>query len=152
MNERGDEDLVTRFFAYSDGIENYKDNPRDFLFEYVKNKNIECKKDKNIVSVYRKRFFETMNAVDILFEAGFKKSTKENTTKNSRFEAIAIGTYLAMQEDRTITIRKPDTAWAYKTEFLNVCRADGANAKKKLIRRIEYVKCGLLGLPFPGEG
>lgn len=149
LNERGDEDLVTRFFAYSDGLENYKDNPRDFLFDYVKNKNIECERNKKLILEYRTRFLNTMNAVDLLFEAGFKKSKTENTTKNSRFEAIAIGTYLALQENEMILSKKPDTTWAYKSEFLSVCRADGANAKKKLIRRIEYVKCGLLGLPFP---
>src|SRR5207248_11598454 len=34
-NLREGEELVTRFFAYGDGLEGYKDRPSDFLFEYA---------------------------------------------------------------------------------------------------------------------
>ena len=34
------EELVTRFFAYSDGLEGYRDRPSDFLFQYAKRMNV----------------------------------------------------------------------------------------------------------------
>ena len=36
LNEREREELVARFFAYSDGLEGYKDRPSEFIFNYVK--------------------------------------------------------------------------------------------------------------------
>ncbi|MCX5197061.1 DUF262 domain-containing protein [Streptomyces sp. NBC_00249] len=35
-DERGYEELVTRFFAYGDGLNKYRDRPSDFIFDYVK--------------------------------------------------------------------------------------------------------------------
>ena len=35
-NERENEELVIRFFAYGDGLEGYKDRPSEFLFKYAK--------------------------------------------------------------------------------------------------------------------
>lgn len=37
--ERGRDELVTRFFAYGDGLDGYKDRPAEFLFNYVKRMN-----------------------------------------------------------------------------------------------------------------
>lgn len=39
LNEREREELVARFFAYSDGLEDYKDRPAEFVFKYVKKMN-----------------------------------------------------------------------------------------------------------------
>ena len=36
QREREREELVTRFFAYSDGLDGYKDRPAEFVFKYVK--------------------------------------------------------------------------------------------------------------------
>ena len=143
-NERVDEDLVTRFFFFFFRFDGYRDNPKEFLFDYVKIKNEECKSDNAIIAIYKTRFIETMNAVDELFEFGFRKKKTDQTTRNSRFEALSVGTYLALKEDRYLLSRKINTSWAYSGEFNNICRSDGANAKKKLIGRIEFVRKNLL--------
>ncbi|MDS9590067.1 MULTISPECIES: DUF262 domain-containing protein [Pseudomonas] len=36
LNEREREELVTRFFAYGDGLEGYKDRPAEFIFQICK--------------------------------------------------------------------------------------------------------------------
>ena len=38
-NQRAREELVTRFFAYGDGLENYHDKVSPFLFDYAKRMN-----------------------------------------------------------------------------------------------------------------
>jgi len=39
VKEREREELVTRFFAYGDGLEGYRDRPAEFLFNYTKRMN-----------------------------------------------------------------------------------------------------------------
>ena len=48
------EELVTRFFAYGDGLEDYRDRPSDFLFRYAKKMNEYFVTNPNEVEEYRK--------------------------------------------------------------------------------------------------
>ena len=146
LNERQNEELVARFFAYSDGLDDYKDNPRDFIFDYVQSKNKEFNQNPQLEKTYRRRFNKTMKTIDSIFPYGFRKKATDKTTRNTRFEALAIGTYLALKEENYSFSKSVDTSWAYidKGEFSQICRSDGANAKKQLINRITYVKDKLL--------
>lgn len=144
---RDNEELVTRFFAYSDGLQNYKDNPKDFLWDYVRDKAKDCEKNPLLVDEYRSRIRKTLDLVDKLFPLGFRASKGSNDTKRARFEAISIGTYLAAKECPELFLKANSdfTHWAYETEFNQTCRGDGANAKAKLLGRINFVKERLLG-------
>ncbi|WP_206610440.1 hypothetical protein [Actinomyces wuliandei] len=51
--ERGYEELVTRFFAYGDGLEGYRDRPADFIFSYSKKMNKEFEADPALADSYR---------------------------------------------------------------------------------------------------
>lgn len=146
INERDNEELITRFFAYSENLDNYKDNPKDFLWNYVKEKADECEKKPYLVQEYRNKLNLTLNLVAKLFPYGFRKRKSSNDTKRARFEAISIGTYLAAKEsDKLEELANFDmTTWAYEREFDETCRGDGANAKAKLIGRINFVKNKLL--------
>ena len=96
--ERGYEELVSRFFAYGDGLDDYHDRPADFIFNYSKAMNDEFRANPTLRDAYHKRFSETMAFVQGVFPYGFRKSAGGNATPRARFEAIAIGSYLAMRE------------------------------------------------------
>lgn len=87
------EELATRFFAYSDGLENYKDNVSDFIYSYIEKMNIEFQADQNKATEYAQRFEKMLSFVEQTFPFGFRRSEKGKSTPRSRFEAIAIGSH-----------------------------------------------------------
>lgn len=143
--EREREELVTRFFAYSDGLEGYRDRPAEFIFDYVKKMNERFAGDPGLVRIYQDRFLKMLEAVGTFSPSGFRKTPTSNTTPRTRFEALAIGTYLALEVKPDLDFRSVDTSWLTADEFLSVSSSGGANGKQTLIARTEYVKNKLLG-------
>lgn len=144
--ERAREELVTRFFAYGDGLEEYKDRVSAFLYDYTKRMNTHFKQYPDEVELYRQRFIATMDFVLQNFPWGFRRTSKGKTTPRARFESIAIGSYLALQErpelaDQSINVNE----WLSSDEFAQVTGADGANARGRLKARMYFVRDHLLG-------
>ncbi|MER5745977.1 DUF262 domain-containing protein [Streptomyces sp. NPDC002225] len=143
-SERGYEELVTRFFAYGDGLDKYRDRPADFIFDYVKNKNIVFGERPTLLEEYRRRFQETMDFVERVFPYGFRKTPTGKATPRARFEAIAIGSYLALVEKPQLRGMSRDEvnlrSWLQGAEFLSVTGSDGANARARLEGRINFVR------------
>ncbi len=146
-DKREREELVTRFFAYGDGLIAYRDRPSEFMFNYVKSMNQRVVQDSTLLDSYRQRFVETMTFVGQVFPHGFRKSAKSGTTPRARFEAIAIGTKLALDERPTLAPSDvPNVgSWLNSEEFDTVTGSDGANVTKKLIKRLDFVRRKLLG-------
>lgn len=143
--EREREELVTRFFAYSDGLEGYHDRPSEFLFNYTKQMNAEFDNDPSMKISYRHRFNDVIFQVDRIFPHGFRRKQQGNATPRARFEAIAIGTYLAFVERPNLAQQTIDPMkWLEKDELTKVIGSDGANAIARLEARISYVKNKLL--------
>src|SRR5690606_9935803 len=94
--ERAREELVTRFFAYGDGLEGYRDRPSEFLFNYVKNMNRRADEVIGLVDEYRKNFKSVMGFISKVFPMGFRKTANATTTPRARFEAISIGSKMAL--------------------------------------------------------
>jgi ribosomal protein S15P/S13E len=144
--ERVREELVTRFFAYGDGLESYRDRVSDFLFSYTKKMNTHFKEYPEDVHSYRERFINIMQFVERNFLWGFRRTKNGKVTPRARFEAIAIGSYYALQQN-------PDLAnsslhvddWLSSNEFKEITGADGANAIGRLKGRINFVRDQLLG-------
>lgn len=142
------EELVTRFFAYSDGLGDYRDRPSEFLFNYVKRMNDRFNAEPALEEDYRERFGRTMSFVKLTFPLGFRRTRAKNAkaTPRSRFEAIAIGSWLAIQERPELTNANINVEdWYLSEEFGKVTGADGANAKARLLGRMQFVKDKLLG-------
>ncbi|MGW6235255.1 DUF262 domain-containing protein [Streptomyces sp. NPDC055094] len=143
-NERGYEELVTRFFAYGDGLEKYRDRPADFIFDYVKNKNVVFGERPTLLEEYRRRFQETMDFVERVFPYGFRKALTGKATPRARFEAIAIGSYLALIEKPQLRDMSRDEvnvrSWLQGGEFVSATGSDGANARARLEGRINFVR------------
>jgi hypothetical protein len=144
-DERGGEELVSRFFAYGDGLEKYRDRPSDFIFDYSKSMNERFRQDPSLVQAYRARFVDTMAFVARTFPNGFSKGAKSTATPRARFEAIAIGSDQALREDRSIVATQPNVlSWIDGDEFQKVTGSDGANAVARLRARIEFVRARLM--------
>ena len=74
--EREREELVTRFFAYSDGLETYKDRVSPFLFAYVQKMNTYFTDHPAEAEIYRQRFLNTMNFISSNFPYGFRRTAR----------------------------------------------------------------------------
>jgi len=144
---RAREELVTRFFAYGDGLEGYRDRPSEFLFSYAKKMNSHFVENPGEVEKYRQRFLSTMDFVKRVFPFGFKRKADGTTTPKARFEAIAIGSYLSLKAKPALARQKIDiSAWFDKPDFTAITRSDSANPIKKLSGRLHFVRDRLLGV------
>jgi hypothetical protein len=145
-NERVREELVTRFFAYGDGLDSYTDSPKRFIFEYTKSMNELFLKDYQKIAAYRSRFLGVLNFVRKTFPNGFKKSANAHTTPRVRFEAIAIGSYLALKDHPEMA--SPPfpkvSSWIDGKGFLDVTTSDAANVKSKIVNRFNFVRDALV--------
>jgi hypothetical protein len=146
LKERAREELVTRFFAYGDGLEDYRDKVSPFIFAYTKKMNAHFNQNPEDVETYRQRFINTIEFVSRNFPWGFRRTLNGRVTPRARFESIAIGSYWALQQcpeiaNQTIQVEE----WLHSPEFADVTGADGANAVGKLRSRIHFVRDHLLG-------
>lgn len=146
LNEREREELVARFFAYSDGLDGYKDRPSEFIFNYVKRMNVSVVENPDLISHYRTKFQETIDFVQRAFPYGFRRKANGKATPRARFEAIAVGTCLALSERPDIAHGVvPDVLpWLNGPDFITVTGSDGANAIARLRERTGYVRDRLL--------
>ncbi len=142
------EEMVTRFFAYSDGylndFEGYRDRPAEYLFNYAKSANEKCK-DKVAVKDMKRRFSETMKFVEKTFPFGFRKTASGTETYYTRFESLAVGSYLAILDTPKLKKNIPDvSSWINGNRFKHYSKSGGANAKGRLRERVEFVRDKLL--------
>jgi hypothetical protein len=148
INEREREELVVRFFTYLDRIEvaggaldlpGWKDRPREYIWSYVRSANARAAEEPNWISERRQEFVGMLQFVEHAFPNGFKKSPTANQIPRVRFEAISVGSALAIQAKPDLAHNPPKVDWAEDGEFLEVTTSDAANVKSKLLRRIGYV-------------
>jgi len=140
------EELVTRFFAYGDGLDGYQDRVSPFLFNYARKMNEYFVDNPEAVAAYRQRFMETMAFVRRVFPFGFRRIANGTATPRTRFEAIAIGSYLALQQRPALQAEPVDVApWLNGDDFRKFTGSDGANAIARLRGRLNFVRDRLLG-------
>lgn len=140
-------ELVLRFFAYTDSYQddfnNYDGNVTKFLDRYLKQKN-KVFDNKTITNSYKMRFEKMLKYTEkLLGERGFRKSLKAKSTPRARFEALAVGISIALEENPELPAR--DASWIDDEDFLIVTKSDAANNKSNLKRRINFVKDKLMG-------
>lgn len=149
---REHEEFILRFFAYRDRYQHFgqrNDGSVDnsvvgFLNDYIENMSSEDTFTENAKNELRKCFFDMLDFVEKNFAHDFRKSATAKVVTRIRFEAIAVGSSLALQE--CPELKPNDTSWAYTDkDFLIMIRSDASNSKPKIINRIEFVKNKLLG-------
>ena len=147
LKEREREELVTRFFAYGDGLEEYAERVSTFLFAYSRRMNKRFKDEPGLVEQYRDRFLRVMDFVANTFPYGFKRSATGRATPRARFEAIAIGSYLALAQNPNLSVptEAARTLLGDKDgEFAKRVRSDAANVTSRLEARLYFVRDRLL--------
>jgi hypothetical protein len=155
IDKREREELVVRFLAYTSRYDNnneehlfvgYRDRPREFIYSYLEEANKEALKNPELVSALRSNFLETMEFIKKAFPNGFQKTTLARQIPRARYEAIAIGSALAIQSNRLLLQNSVNVeAWMDSDEFVEATTSDGANTKSKLHGRIKFVRDHLLG-------
>lgn len=143
LKEKEREELVTRFFAYGDGLEEYANEVSPFLYAYTERMNKKFGNDPNLKEEYQKRFVEMLAFVKENFKYGFRKTKNGKVTPRARFEAIAVGSYWAYMKKPGLKPLNVDR-WIETDEFKQIIRSDGANVTNKLVERITSVRDNLL--------
>ena len=158
-DKREREELVTRFFAYlenfhpehADGegdIPSYKENPARFFFAFVQETNERIQQDEDRenggsakADAMREEFQRMLQFVQTVSPNGFRKSRTGKQVPRVRFEAIAIGSALALRADPELFDRAPNiTPLLDSSSFKDATKTDAANVKTKLLGRIREVK------------
>ncbi len=142
LNKKEDFELVARFFAYSHNLENFQGKVANFIDDFIS----DSKKtwSEMIENSYKEEFERTMKFVNQNFDRGFQKEDR-NQTPHVRFEAIAVGSNLALLENADLEISKENVQKMLDSDdFKEWTTTDAANNKKKLFKRIHGVKEYLL--------
>lgn len=137
--ERGEyEELILRFFAYTDEYLNFKHDVAKFLNVYLNKMNkLAFNRDDYII-----RFNKVTDFINQYFPIGFRKEEKNNSTPRVRFEAIAVGTYLALEEQENLT--DPNIDWLTSEGFSIQTTSGSSNNPNRLKNRVEFVRDALL--------
>jgi len=140
MNRRENEELVTRFFAYSDQYTKFKHDVDKFLDVYVENRKEDFEEAR-----LRDEFDNTMRFVAQNFPHGFAKSKNATSTPRVRFEAIAVGVNLALRIDPELQPANAVSTWISEPDFIAKTTTHASNSGPRLRGRVEYVRDQLLG-------
>ena len=147
------EELILRFFAYSDRYRSFNKRVDEFLTEYLEEMNRALDVSINEVNAVEQkktdlaaRFRSVMNFVETYLPFGFRKNAQNSSVPRIRFEALAVGVALALQEDPGI-IPADVQSWIASKEFMNHTRSDASNSRPKVINRIHFVRDNILGRP-----
>ena len=134
------EELISRFYALSNNYKNFVHSVKGFMDDYI----VEIDKDFNesMKEIMRVELVKTLDFVENNFPNTFKKSEKAKSIPRVRFEAIAVGTILALREKSDLSTSNVD--WLNSNEFKKWTTSDAANNKSKVIGRIEFVRDCLL--------
>lgn len=134
------QELVTRYYVYSDNLQDFRHDVRKFLDGHT----IELNKKIQPAEVEsaRSEFDRTMQFITANFPKAFYRSDRSKRVPRVRFEAVAVGTNLALRQSPNINVGNLD--WLVTDEFKALVRTDASNSGPKLRARIEYVRDSLL--------
>jgi hypothetical protein len=138
------EELITRFFAYSNNYQNYNQRKIQKVFhdDFIIKEGADFTEEKK--NDFKQELIKTLNFVEKYIPNGFRKTQGSKSIPRVRFEALSVGTNLALRENSDLEIN--ETKWLDSNEFKKWTTSDAANNKNKVVGRIEFVKDCLLGI------
>lgn len=146
INRQEREELLLRFFAFSEWYPNFSDKKgiSKQLDDYMKKMNEEYNDD--IEKKLREKFYKTMKFVESCYPFGFAKNEKTNQVARPYFEALSVGAYLALNENPKLDVENSDVEKLLTDkEFVtSVSGRYQTHRAKSILKRINYVKDGLL--------
>ena len=138
--KRGEpQELVLRFFAYSENLDGYTGYVNEFLDEFTKGKN-----EFFDQALMLDEFRNMLNYVEEHFEHGFLKGGHHTSTPRVRFEAISVGVNLALRANSTPATNVNN--WLDTEAFTSEVTGSSTNTPVRLKSRIEFVRDNILGI------
>lgn len=146
INRQEHEELVLRFFAFSEQYPNYSRisyGVSDALDAYMKEKNESLRSGER--DEMSDSFKCMLEYVDASFKYGFT-SGKDKYVSRPVFEAISVGVHLALKTRPELPHRDVDISkWMRDPEFrATVSSERQTHSAKKILARVEYVRNQLL--------
>lgn len=135
---REGEELILRFFAYSDEYRKFRHDVEKFLDAYLR-EHLKTFQEARLHA----EFSRMLDFVGRYFLDGFAKEAGSKATPRVRFEAIAVGVNLALREQPDLVPQNMN--WLDSTEFQAHTTTHASNSLPRLKGRIEFVKDKLLG-------
>ncbi|HTC04596.1 MAG TPA: DUF262 domain-containing protein [Xanthobacteraceae bacterium] len=136
------QELVTRFFIYARKYMDFRHDVRRFLDAnmVIFNKSL----NEGELQSMRAEFSTTMKFILENYPKAFYRTEKGHLVPRVRFEAVAVGTALALRQNQNLQVGNSD--WLRSAEFEQLVRTDASNSAPKLRSRIEFVRDRLLGV------
>lgn len=138
QKRREDEELVLRFFAYSDRYKKFQHDVNKFLDKFVQEH-----KDTFEQERMEREFDDTLAFVKRNLPDGFAKNKQAKTTPRVRFEAISVGVNLALRT-RPGLVASNVSGWLDSDEFKTHTTTHASNSSPRLRGRIEFVRDQIL--------
>ena len=134
------EEMVLRYFAYCDKYQSFVHSVSSFLDSYMKERREDF--DERVL---RDQFMKMLHFVATHFPYGFRKNSKNASVPRVRFEALSVGTTLALRERPDLAVRpEAIAALLVSRKFRELVVSDGSNSKLRVRGRIEFVRDALL--------
>ena len=133
------EEYVLRFYAYLERYEQFDHSVRDFLNDYMREMLQSGPKRKS-----RAAFADTFKFLEGALPTGIVRGGRVSLTPVNLYEAIAVGTALALEK------RRPDVAMQKKVlsllndKTMKRLTTGATNSKKAVASRIHFVRDSLL--------
>jgi len=138
LKKRGEpQELIIRFFAYSDEYESFSRGVNEFLNSYTERRNKSLERER-----LKKEFDRMLAFVDKYLKNGFKRTASSKKTPRGRFEAIAVGINLALR--KRPSLKPTNLAFLDSSAFEEEVTRAGTNSPTKVRSRIEFVRDKLL--------
>lgn len=138
--ERGEyEELVLRFYAFSESYLSFKHDVAPFLDNFVKKHKDGFDKDRLLNNFNKMIAFATK----YMQPPYFARVGRERATPRVRFEALSVGIHLALAEKTDLC--PSNFEWMESNEFKELTTSDASNNQGRLKARIEFVRDCLLG-------
>jgi len=141
VKRRERQEFTLRFFAYLDNYAGFDRKVVDFVNNYV-----ESKKDFSEESAADMlcEWERMLSFIEKTFSNGFSKAKGHVRTPRIRFEALSVGSALALRIEPGLEPSHVDE-WLNSKDFGALTTSGSSNSRPKVIKRIEYVRDRLLG-------
>jgi len=132
--DRNYEELVLRFFAYYEDQENYVKSVKGFLNKFMEKKTKSFKNKDH----FKKIFSETFKCLNKNLPNGIVRDTRKNMTPAVLYEAISVGTAIALENG--VQVKGSVLINLLNDKELKKCTTGATNSKKMLFERINMVR------------
>lgn len=134
VKKRGEaQELIIRFFAFSDNYLGFKTGMNAFLNDYTEKMNKNFDKDR-----MWDEFDRMLKFIDSYIEVGFKKNIDSQKTPRVRFEAISVGINLALRINPNLIPKSVD--FLESKEFIQLVTGGSHNSPSNVRAKIEFVR------------